>query len=48
MMLEGPNFTQTCKTILHTKFGMDFELPYGIPEEELIDTNELVDFKENN
>ena len=26
---------------------MDFELPYGIPEEELIDTNELVDFKEN-
>jgi len=32
---------------LKKEFGMDFELPYGIPEEELIDTNELVDFKEN-
>ena len=33
---------------LKKEFGMDFELPYGNTEEELIDTNELVNFKENN
>ena len=31
---------------LKKEFGMDFELPYDNTEEELIDTNELVIFKE--